>query len=145
MYNQILQEEINDAIDKERQRRAANEERIQLENAKNEKYKVLQKALEETQRKAVQEYIKQIEDKRASVEQRRKLKEEQSRKSEEERRLDKETWRAQLRETLERLKKEHAENPDRITSKITEYPSSTFSSITVSSLMAEEVESINPF
>ena len=39
MNNQILQEEINDAIDKERQRRAANEERIQLENAKNEKYK----------------------------------------------------------------------------------------------------------
>ena len=64
----MIQEEINDAIEREKARKIAEKERIELEIIKTQKYKALKLQLEDTQRRAVEEYVNKIEEKRKRAE-----------------------------------------------------------------------------
>lgn len=99
----MIQEEINDAIEREKARKIAEKERIELEIIKTQKYKALKLQLEDTQRRAVEEYVNKIEEKR-------KRAEIEAKKTQDEKIKERERWRAEIKDQILKLKKEYEEN-----------------------------------
>jgi hypothetical protein len=99
----MIQEEINDAIEREKARKIAEKESIELEIIKSQKYKALKLQLEDTQRRAVEEYVNKIEEKR-------KRAEIEAKKTQDEKIKERERWRAEIKDQILKLKKEYEEN-----------------------------------
>jgi hypothetical protein len=99
----MIQEEINDAIEREKARKIAEKERIELEIIKTQKYKALKLQLEDTQRRAVEEYVNKIEEKR-------KRAEIEAKKTQDEKIKERERWRAEIKDQILKLKKEYEKN-----------------------------------
>jgi hypothetical protein len=99
----MIQEEINDAIEREKARKIAEKESIELEIIKSQKYKALKLQLEDTQRRAVEEYVNKIEEKR-------KRAEIEAKKTQDEKIKERERWRAEIKDQILKLKKQYEEN-----------------------------------
>ena len=99
----MIQEEINAAIEREKARKIAEKERIELEIIKTQKYKALKLQLEDTQRRAVEEYVNKIEEKR-------KRAEIEAKKTQDEKIKERERWRAEIKDQILKLKKEYEKN-----------------------------------